>query len=218
MRIRLPGRDNDSNRIWRQAGQHTSELQGAAVQRRRGRAVAEPGGESRRLSGKRLGTARPARQRLRVVPGLVSSAATGRDGSRYLRRQGRIPGAPGRLLGGRGVAVPVGLPQPVRAGASKRPHRVSGCRHPALAARPRAKRQNGSGPLSFPILSAWPNSCHHSPLTARHANPQEQRPRSSPSAGAHDWAICFLVETSRAAARSLRRLDHVTAMTCRMKK
>ena len=128
MGVRLPGRDHDRHFVRRQAEQQAGELPGQAVQRRRGRAVAEAGRPGRELSGQPVGPARHARQRVRVVPGLVPLEATGRRGPRPAlrakprrwsnRERQRVPGAPGRVLGRRGLALPVGLPPAVRARAA----------------------------------------------------------------------------------------------------
>ena len=95
----------------------------------------EAGGQGRQLPGQRLGPARHARQHLRVVPGLVSreAARRRRPGPVFgtpddLQEPGRhrLPGAPGRRVDRRRLALPVGLPPAVRAGAAIRPHRVPG--------------------------------------------------------------------------------------------
>ena len=86
--VRLPGRDHDRHGVRRQAEQQAGELQGQAVQRRRGGAVAGQGGEGRQLPGERLGPARHARQHLRVVPRLVPREAARRRRSGPARRAG----------------------------------------------------------------------------------------------------------------------------------
>ena len=103
------------------------------------------GGQGRQLPGQRLGHPRHARQHLRVVPGLVSRrscpAATTRT---CTRRQATAPGtgtAPisgsrrGGALDRRRLALPVGVPAAVRAGAAIRPHRVPGRGGGAFAGR-----------------------------------------------------------------------------------
>ena len=70
--------------------------------------------------------------------------ATGRLGPRLLFHEDHVDGpsdttavqnTPGRVLGGRGMALPVGLPRPVRARAAERPHRLPRCRGATLKAR-----------------------------------------------------------------------------------
>jgi hypothetical protein len=137
--VRTPGPVGHRCRRYQPAGQ----LPGPAVQRGRARAVAEADRPGRELPGQPLGRARHARQRLRMVPGLVPPEATGRRGPRPLFREdldadqsGRqhIPGAPRRVLGRRGLALPVGLSRAVRARAPEQPHRLPRRRRPALMA------------------------------------------------------------------------------------
>ena len=87
--VRLPGRDDDRHRVRRLAQQQAGELQGQALQRGRGGAVAGQGGQGRQLPGQRLGPARHARQHLRVVPGLVPREAARRRRPRPVRRRRR---------------------------------------------------------------------------------------------------------------------------------
>ena len=108
--VRLPGRDHDGHGVRRQAEQQPGELQGQPYNGAEPGPSLEPGGQSRQLPGERLGAARHARQHLRVVPGLVSPETTRAATIRTCTRpQAAFAGAPGRLLGGRGLAVPVGL-------------------------------------------------------------------------------------------------------------
>ena len=91
-------------------------------------------GQGRQLPGQRLGPARHARQHLRVVPGLVPREAARRRRTRTCttrrprrRRTGHgdlFPRRAGAALGRRRLALPVGLPAAVRAGAALRPHRL----------------------------------------------------------------------------------------------
>ena len=91
-------------------------------------AIAQSGRKSRQLSRQRVGTARHARQHLRVVPGLVPSEVAGRRRSRFVLRATASSRRPARWrLGRRRLALPVRLSTAVRAGAALRPHRLSDC-------------------------------------------------------------------------------------------
>jgi hypothetical protein len=135
--VRLPCRHHDRHLVRGQAEQPAGELSGEALQRRRSGSFTEAHRQSRQLSGQRVGPARHARERVRVVPGLVSPAATRRRGPRLVcggelshekRARRHLSRAPGRLLGRRGLALPLGLPTSIRARAAPRPHRLSGRR------------------------------------------------------------------------------------------
>ena len=90
----------------------------------------------------------------RVVPGLVPPETAGRHRSRLVFREDLgnekrtrryVPGAPGRVLGRRWLALPVGLSFAVRTGAALRPHRLSRCGRSAVATWQRAANRTRRG-------------------------------------------------------------------------
>ena len=62
----------------------------------------------------------------------------------------RVPGAPGRVLGRPGLALPVGLPAAVRARAASGPHRLPRRRRPPVTGRLRRTKRQPAG-----VGSAW---------------------------------------------------------------
>ena len=128
MGVRLPGRDHDRHGVRRQAQQQAGEFPGQALQRGRGGAVAREGGRGRQPHGERVGAARRARRRRSRPARRELHCAVESDARRVAR-------APGRVLGRRGLALPVCLTIAVRTGAASRPLRFSRCRRPVMSPR-----------------------------------------------------------------------------------